>query len=133
MFSDPFTSLMAVVLLAFTGLLGVFFYLWRELDSMRAALYEIQDALHLYSAEAEQQSRDIAALLREVRGHGGNAASDVAPAPDKETGELLELGLPKLEREKRPHLKKSRSKAAVTVDGAEIFRNFDADPFGKKS
>lgn len=90
MFADPFSAVMALILLAFVGTLAVFFRIWRELDGVRRSLNDIRESLQYYSVDAAQQNRELATLVRELRGlTGQQEGSDCL-------GELLEKGLPNL-------------------------------------
>lgn len=91
MFSDPFSAVMAVVILAFVGILAVFFRIWRELDSVRRSLTEVRESLQYLAVDAAQQNRDLAGMIRDLR--SGECAA--APADDC-LGELLEKGIPNL-------------------------------------
>ncbi|CAK7035617.1 MAG: hypothetical protein DELT_00550 [Desulfovibrio sp.] len=96
MFSDPFTAIMALVLLAFIGTLAVFLRIWRELDSLRASIRELKDNTQFYAVDLAQQNRDLAVAIRDLR-----AASDTGQAPQERAdeaclGDLLEKGLPNL-------------------------------------
>lgn len=93
MFSDPFSAVMALVLLAFIGTLAVFFRIWKELDGLRGTLEDIRKSMQYYAVDAAQQNRDLAGLIRETR--GGAAQAEVGTG-DVSLGELLEKGLPNL-------------------------------------
>lgn len=83
---------MALILLAFVGTLAVFFRIWRELDGVRRSLNDIRESLQYYSVDAAQQNRELAGLVRELRGL-------VGPQEQQESnnlGELLDRGLPNL-------------------------------------
>lgn len=104
MFSDPFTAIMALILLAFIGTLAVFLRIWRELDSLRASIRELKDGMQFYAVDASQQNRDLAAALRELRANGELPAKAENRAGEACLGELLEKGLPNLmgDTEERP-------------------------------
>lgn len=91
MFSDPFSAVMALVILAFVGTLAVFFRIWRELDAVRRSLAEVREALQYLAVDAAQQNRDLAGMIRDLR--SGERAPD--PADDC-LGKLLERGIPNL-------------------------------------
>ena len=96
MFSDPFTAVMALILLAFAGTLAVFLRIWRELDHLHKAVRDIKDHLQFYAVDSAQQNRDLANIVRELR---STAATKNNSAPDSASeclGELLEKGLPNL-------------------------------------
>lgn len=96
MFSDPFTAVMALIILAFIGTLAVFFRIWRECDSLRASIRELKDTMRLYAVEASQQNQDLAAALRELRA-GVIASPKPEECPDEAClGALLEKGLPNI-------------------------------------
>lgn len=91
MFSDPFSAVMALVILAFAGTLAVFFRIWRELDAVRRSLAEVRESLQYLAVDAAQQNRDLVGMIRDLR--SGERAAD--PAGDC-LGELLEKGIPNL-------------------------------------
>lgn len=96
MFSDPFTAVMALILLAFIGTLAVFLRIWRELDQLHRAVRDIKEHMRFSAADIEQQNRDIANIARELRSlapAGGGGERDTA---GECLGELLEKGLPNL-------------------------------------
>lgn len=96
MFSDPFTAVMALILLAFIGTLAVFLRIWRELDSLRASLRELKDTIQFDAIDVSRQHYEIAAALRELRAGAGTPAKAEDGAHETCLGELLEKGLPKL-------------------------------------
>lgn len=96
MFSDPFTAVMALILLAFIGTLAIFFRIWRELDALRAALRDIRESLRFYAVDSAQQNRDLAAIIRELRSMTAAQGGEAQREGDDCLGELLERGLPNL-------------------------------------
>jgi len=96
MFSDPFTAVMALILLAFIGTLAIFFRIWRELDALRAALRDIRESLRFYAVDSAQQNRDLAAIIRELRSMAAAQNGETQPEGGDCLGELLERGLPNL-------------------------------------
>lgn len=87
---------MALILLAFIGTIAIFFRIWRELDAIRRSLGDIRESLQYYAVDSAQQNRDLASLVKELR---GLASSQGAPAHDPANdclGTLLEKGLPNL-------------------------------------
>lgn len=92
MFSDPFSAVMALILLAFVGTLAVFFRIWRELDGVRRSLNDIRESLQYYSVDAAQQNRELASLVRELRGLAGAQEQQESD----NLGDLLDRGLPNL-------------------------------------
>jgi hypothetical protein len=101
MFSDPFTAVMALILLAFAGTLAVFLRIWRELEAIKLTLRGLRENLHLHILDAEGQNRDITAILQELRRLSGEKADSPAAA-DACLGELLERGLPSLQAQASP-------------------------------
>ena len=95
MFADPFTAVMALILLAFIGTLAVFFRIGRELESLRRALGDIRESLQYYAVDAAQQNRDLAVLIRELRGQASKRDGTDRQGEDS-LGDLLEKGLPHL-------------------------------------
>lgn len=96
MFADPFSAVMALILLAFIGTLAVFFRIWRELDALRRALGTIQESLQYHIEDMDQQNQELVALINEWR---GVRTADHGPAREAATenlGALLEKGLPNL-------------------------------------
>lgn len=96
MFSDPFTAVMALILLAFIGTLAVFLRIWRELDSLRASIRELKDSMQFYAVDASQQNRDLAVALRDLRANAESPAKGETRKDEACLGELLEKGLPNL-------------------------------------
>ena len=96
MFSDPFTAVMALILLAFVGTLAVFLRLWSELGVLRNSLKDVRDTMRLCSLDLERQNQDIAAILRELRGLAGEKNGTLHTV-DSSLSDLLERGLPNLE------------------------------------
>ena len=90
MFSNPFTAVMALILLAFIGTLVIFFCVWRELDALRRTVQDMRSSMQFVALDMEQHTRDLAAILRELRQLTGGDAADL--------GALLEKGLPNLEQ-----------------------------------
>ena len=121
MFSDPFTAVMALILLAFIGTLAVFLRIWRELDSLRAILADIRDSLQLYAVDAAQQNRELASIVRDLRVvTGTHQASTQA---DTCLGELLERGIPNLPQE-QPGQEEAELVSVQRAD-AELFRHLE--------
>lgn len=115
MFADPFSAVMALILLAFVGTLAVFFRIWRELDGLRRSIDDIRKNVQYYAVDAAQQNRDLAGLIRESR----NPADQPGTGGDC-LGELLEKGLPNLAPEfsaapLSPHLAAPQVSAASPV------------------
>lgn len=100
MFGNPFTAVMALILLAFVGTLAVFLRIWRELESVRRALDEVRESLQFYAVDAAQQNRDLTALARELRDSLPRDAANPGEPKDACLGELLERGIPNLLDEK---------------------------------
>lgn len=127
MFADPFTAVMALILLAFIGTLAVFFRIGRELESLRRALGDIRESLQYYAVDGAQQNRDLAALIRELRGlsprQGGTA-------PEENLGDLLEKGLPNLVDD--PLVGRAGRKAAPVFGGKaeeeDFLSRFESGP-----
>ena len=88
MFSNPFTAVMALILLAFIGTLVIFFCIWREIDALRRNMQDMRSNMQFAILDMEQQSRDHAVILRELRQLTGN---------DADLGEMLEKGIGNLE------------------------------------
>jgi hypothetical protein len=101
MFSDPFTAVMALIILAFIGTLAVFLRIWRELDSLRASIRELKDSMQFYAVDASQQNRDLAAALLDLRANADASAKPENGAGETCLGDLLEKGLPNLRGEHR--------------------------------
>lgn len=96
MFADPFSAVMALILLAFVGTLAIFFRIWRELDALRRALGEVRESLQYSVAEVDQQNHELANLAGEIRRlTASQPAAAREPAADN-LGTLLEKGLPNL-------------------------------------
>ena len=89
MFSNPFTAVMALILLAFVGTLIIFFCIWRELDALRRTVQDMRSSMQFVALDMEQHTRDLAAILRELRQLTDNGNVDL--------GVMLENGLPNLE------------------------------------
>ena len=95
MFSDPFSAIMALILLAFIGTLAIFFRIWRELDAVRRSLGDIRETLQYYLIDVARQNRDLAGSVAELRLSGAEGATKPASA-EENIGTLLEKGLPNL-------------------------------------
>lgn len=120
MFSDPFTAIMALILLAFIGTLAVFFRIWRELDGVRASLRELRETVQLYAVDAAQQNRDLATLVRDPRGMRAGQGGEASPAGGDCLGDLLERGLPNLTVAAPDH-------GAAAGNDDDVFRSFGND------
>lgn len=132
MFSDPFTAVMALILLAFIGTLAVFLRIWRELDHVRTILRDIRESLQFYAVDIAQQNRDLARIVRELRGM--SAGRDERDPANECLSELLERGLPNIAsgggnaRHERP-----RESDSAKSDDAELFRRLGYDEAREKS
>ncbi|SBV95129.1 hypothetical protein KL86DPRO_10817 [uncultured delta proteobacterium] len=107
MFADPFSAVMALILLAFIGTLAIFFRIWRELDALRRTLGDIRESLQYYAVDVAQQNRELANLAGELRGVTASRAASREASQDAQStvtrdpaddclGALLEKGLPNL-------------------------------------
>lgn len=96
MFSDPFTAVMALILLAFIGTLAVFLRIWRELDSLRTSIRELKDTIQFDALDVSRQNCELADALRELRTGVSTSARAEDGARETCLGELLERGLPNL-------------------------------------
>ena len=95
MFENPFTAVMALIILAFVGTLAVFFRISRELTALRRALGDVRESLQYYIVDAAQQNRDLESLVRELRSL--SAKQDAASKEHEENlTDLLERGIPNL-------------------------------------
>lgn len=130
MFSDPITAVMALILLAFAGTLAVFLRIWRELDLLHKAVREIKDHLQFYAVDSAQQNRDLANIVRELRGVMAKNSAEPDPAAEC-LGELLEKGLPNLAgQDARIDPLPADSHAALSADDDEeaLFRRLGVAP-----
>ena len=101
MFENPFTAVMALIILAFVGTLAVFFRISRELVALRRALGDIRESLQYYIVDAAQQNRDLESLVRELRIL--SAKRDAASKEHEDNlVDLLEKGLPNLIADAKP-------------------------------
>ena len=131
MFSDPFSAVMALILLAFIGTIAIFFRIWRELDALRRMLGDIRESLQYYAVDSAQQNRDLASLVKELR---GLAPQQDAPAREPaDLGTLLEKGLPSLMENSsiavsRPTHESGYSRNFSDGDEEDFLRRFETGP-----
>ncbi len=98
MFADPFTAIMALVVLSFAGTLVLFVFLLRSLDALRRSVHETRGNLQMRLSDTEHQLNDLVAAVRKLASAKGGA-----PAPERgssaDLGEMLEKGLCNLGRQ----------------------------------
>ncbi len=98
MFADPFTAIMALVVLNFAGMLVLFLFILRSLDAVQRAVHEARGSLQLRIADTEHQLNDLAAAIRELSGSKENSSA-IPAETQADLGAMLEQGVPKLRRQ----------------------------------
>ena len=96
MFSDPFSAIMALILLAFVGTLAIFFRIWRELDAVRRSLADIRESLQYNAMDIAQQNRELMHISAELRRLASPEGAVGNASVCDNLGTLLERGLPNL-------------------------------------
>lgn len=125
MFSDPFSAVMALVILSFVGLLAVFLRIWRELDAVRRSLAEARETLQYLAVDIAQQNRDLIVMIRGLR----SGEQGAAPGNDS-LGELLEKGIPNLvgSGKSDPAVRNVPPLALGNAKEDEFFRRLETSP-----
>ncbi|GHV53167.1 hypothetical protein FACS1894206_03310 [Deltaproteobacteria bacterium] len=123
MFSDPFTAVMALILLGFAGTLAAFLWIGREMDLLRKSLRDVQSAIQLYAVDSAQRNQDLASLIHELR--GGSLQNENTDAAGSSLGDLLERGLPNLVG---LHAPSCTANTALRADEDDLLQRLESGP-----
>ncbi len=85
MFQDPLTTVMAMLLLCFIGILVMFLFFIRSLSSQAGEMREAFRKQQLSLADIERQLMDMSFGLRKLQGGGGDPADSGASVSSGQT------------------------------------------------
>ena len=92
MFQDPLTTVMAMLLLCFMGILVMFLFFIRSLSSQAAEMRESFRKQQLSLADIERQLMDMSFAQRKAQGSAAETIEPGLPAPSGPAGAVRDSG-----------------------------------------